>query len=161
MSIIPTDPKKAAKIGQAYGEVLGDLVVGIAKDVQHHKAKQAYNKAAVEANKNIAKNNAILREIAVKQIAQEQMQEQLMRMSPAQREEFRRRQAQQEARARREAEDREETWMIIKVTFWGIFSLLTMAWIALIIYGIVESSSDYAAYNSVKWVPGLRQIVGR
>lgn len=158
---LPTDPKKAAALGKAWGEVLGDLIFGIMGDVRKHKNKQAANRAVWEANKGIKQNNAILRDMAAKQVADQQIRDQLARMTPSQRAEFAKRKAQMEARAKAEADAAEENAANIKIWAAVIITISIVCYIGLLAAGIMIGRRDYAAYQSMRWIPGLETIIGR
>ena len=167
--MLPMDPKDAAKLGKEIGEVLSDQIFGLADDIRNAKAtKEANNKRIIERNKiteinnQVVRNNNLLRQQAMKEIAAEQEASMMARMSPSQRKDFLAAKAQQEKareRAKREAERKaEETKELMLVLFLLFIVLPFMVWVGLLIWGL----SDPMAYYSLKsWVPLLHTLVGR
>jgi len=167
--MLPTDPKEAAKLGKAWGEVLTESIFGIVDVVKGAPAKRAAtNKKIINQNKiteinnQITRNNNALRIQAMQEIAAEQEQDMLSRMTPAQRTAFKQAkkdQAQAAARAERLArEAHEENMQIFWLCFILFIILPTIVWIGLLIYGILDPMAYYSMKN---WVPLLKTIVGR
>ncbi len=73
--MIPTDPKEAAELGKKWGETITDSVFGFSDDIKKVKAKNQVTKARnelVKINNEIARNNNLLRQQAMKELADEQ-----------------------------------------------------------------------------------------
>jgi hypothetical protein len=167
------DPKKAQKLGQAWGEVLTDSVFGIADVVKNAPAQKAANNQRVlnknkitEINNQIVRQNNLLREQAMRELAKEAEMDALAKMTPKQREDYKQAKIAAEksrVREQRLAKERHEEMMTYFWTFFIIFVVLPLVvWAGLLLYGIIISSSDYQAYASLKsWVPLLKTIVGR
>lgn len=167
--MIPMDPKKAQKLGEAWGGVITDSVFGIVDVVKNAPAQRAANNQKIqnknkitEINNQITRQNNLLREQAMREIAKEAEMDAIARMSPKQREEYKQAKLASEkarARAEREAQERKEEMGQYFLAFILIFVVIPfMIWIGLIIYALV----DPMAYYSMKsWVPLLKTIVGR
>ena len=166
--MIPMDPRKAQKLGENWGGAITDSVFGIVDVVKNAPAqKAANNRAALARNAQIEANNAVtrmnnqLRVQAMQEIAAEQEQAALLRMSPAQRQAYY--QAKADAahaahRAKVEAErKREEFWEI----FWALFSIFVvlpfLIWIGLLIWGMADVM---ACYNMKSFIPLMRVVCG-
>jgi hypothetical protein len=166
--MIPMDPRKAQKLGENWGGAITDSVFGIVDVVKNAPAqKAANNRAAMARNAQIEANNAVtrmnnqLRVQAMQEIAAEQEQAALLRMSPAQRQAYY--QAKADAahaahRAKVEAErKREEFWEI----FWALFSIFVvlpfLIWIGLLIWGMADVM---ACYNMKSFIPLMRVVCG-
>jgi ABC-type transport system involved in cytochrome bd biosynthesis fused ATPase/permease subunit len=167
--MLPTDPKEASKLGQAWGETITDSIFGITDIFKNRKAMKAANDQRVlnkntitDINNQVIRNNNALRAQAMREIAAEQEQAMLSRMSPAQRQAFYKEKAEAAkaaARAAREAERKHEEMMEI---FWlciVLFIVLPlMLWIGLLVWGM----SDYmACYNMSGIVPLMKALCGR
>ena len=154
------DPKSAAKLGDAYGKGITDAVFGIVDVVKNAPAQKAVNNQRVinqnkitDINNQITRNNNALRIQAMREIAAEQEQEMISRMSPAQRQAFfqaRADAAREVHRLKVEAQRRkEEFWEL----FWALFSIFIvlpiLIWIGLLVWGM----ADYMACH------GMRSIV--
>ena len=114
--MIPTDPKDAANIGKAWGEAITDSVFGIADDMKKVKAKNVATKARnelVKINNDIAKNNALLRKQAMQELADEQERNRIARMSPSQREAYKKAKAKAELDERNRQIEAENTKQLI------------------------------------------------
>ena len=166
--MIPMDPRKAQKLGEAWGGAVTDSVFGIVDVVKNAPAqKAANNRAAQNRNAQIEANNAItrmnnqLRIQAMKEIAAEQEQAAVLRMTPAQRQAYY--QAKADAahaahKAKVEAErKKEEFWEI----FWVLFALCIVVpffiWVGLLIWGM---SDVMACYNMKSIIPLMRALCG-
>lgn len=167
--MIPMDPKKAQKLGQAWGEVLTDSVFGIVDVVKNAPAQKAANNQRVlnknkitEINNQIIRQNNLLREQAMREIAKEAEIDALARMSPKQREEYKQAKiAAEKSRVREErlAKERHDDMVQYFWAFVLLFVIIPLIiWIGLVIYAL----ADPMAYYSMKsWVPLLKTIVGR
>jgi hypothetical protein len=163
------DPKKAQKLGQAWGEVLTDSVFGIVDVVKNAPAQKAANNQRVlnknkitEINNQIIRQNNLLREQAMREIAKEAEIDALARMSPKQREEYKQAKiAAEKSRVREErlAKERHDDMVQYFWAFVLLFVIIPLIiWIGLVIYAL----ADPMAYYSMKsWVPLLKTIVGR
>ena len=104
--MIPTDPKEAANLGKVWGETLTDSVFGIADDMKKVKAKNqatAARNELIKINNEIAKNNQLLRQQAMREIAEEQERQRIARMTPAQKQAY----AAAKAQAKKAEHDRQ------------------------------------------------------
>jgi hypothetical protein len=162
------DPKSAGKIGEAYGKGITDAVFGIVDVVRNAPAQKEANNKRILAQNRITKinnqtiiNNNALREQAIREIAAEQEQEMLSRMSPAQRQAFYQARADAAKEAHRlkvEAQrKREEFWEL----FWTLFSLFVvlpmLIWIGLIVWG----AFDFMACHSMRNIIPLMSAICR
>jgi hypothetical protein len=128
--MIPTDPKNAANIGKAWGEAITDSVFGIADDMKKVKAKNEAIRARnelVKINNETIKNNRILREQAMRELAAEQEAMTMARMSPAQREAFKKAKAKSALDARNRQIEKENTVQLIIASVIGIIVLAAIA----------------------------------
>ena len=166
--MIDMDPRKAQKLGEAWGSVVTDSVFGIVDVVKNAPAqKAANNRAAQNRNAQIEANNAITRMNnqlhiqAMKEIAAEQEQAAVLRMTPAQRQSYY--QAKSDAthaahKAKVKAErKKEEFWEI----FWLLFALCIVVpffiWVGLLIWGM---SDVMACYKMKSIIPLMRALCG-
>jgi multidrug efflux pump subunit AcrA (membrane-fusion protein) len=171
--MIPMDPRKAQKLGENWGGAITDSVFGIVDVVKNAPAqKAANNRAALAKNAQIEANNAVtrmnnqLRVQAMQEIAAEQEAMAMARMTPAQREAYKKSKAdaaKNAARADRLArEASEERWQIFWVCVILFVLLPAVIYVGLFIYGVIASGTDWATYHSLaKIVPGLKVFVGR
>jgi len=128
--MIPIDPKDAAKLGKVWGEVVTDSVFGIADDMKKVKAKNEAIKARnelVKINNETVKNNRLLREQAMRELAAEQEAMTMARMSPAQREAFKKAKAKAALDARNKQIDKENTIQLIIASVIGVIVLAAIA----------------------------------
>jgi len=162
--MIPTDPKKAQKLGQEWGEVITDSVFGIVDTVKHAKAVKEHNKNTVEANKGISAQNKILRDIAIKELAAEQERAALDKLTPAQKHAYYKQktlEAKAAAQAKKEEEQRiEERNAMLTLIVSFLILLPILIWAILIISGVMTSDNPNA-YRLMKNVPGVQSIVGK
>jgi hypothetical protein len=160
------DPKSAGKIGEAYGKGITDAVFGIVDVVKNAPAqKEANNKRILaqnritEINNQTIRNNNALREQAIREIAAEQEQQMLSRMSPAQRQAFYQARADAAKEAHRlkvEAQRKsEEFWEL----FWTLFSIFVvlpiLIWIGLIVWGAFDFMTCHSMRNIVPLMSSL------
>jgi hypothetical protein len=127
--MIPTDPKEAANIGKQWGEVITDSVFGISDDLKKVKAKNQAIKARneiVKINNEIARNNNLLRQQAVKELAEEQERKRMAMMSPAQKEAYRKAKERVALEERNKQINAENTKQIIIVSLISIFVLFAL-----------------------------------
>ena len=128
------DPKSAAKFGNSIGKGLTDGIFGIVDDVRNAKNVKAQNNQRIanqnkvtEINNQVVRQNNILREQAMREIAAEQERAALMKMSKAQREEYYKAKAEAAKEAHRlklEAErKKEEFWEAVCIILAIVFIL--------------------------------------
>jgi hypothetical protein len=128
--MIPTDPKDAAKLGKVWGEAITDSVFGIADDMRKVKAKNETIKARnelVKINNETVKNNRLLREQAMRELAAEQEAMSMARMSPAQREAYKKAKSKAALDARNKQIDKENTIQLIIASVIGVIALAAIA----------------------------------
>jgi hypothetical protein len=171
--MIPMDPRKAQKLGENWGGAITDSVFGIVDTVRNAPAQKAANNRAqlaknaqIEANNAVTRMNNQLRVQAMQEIAAEQEAMAMARMTPAQREAYKKTKAdavKNAARAERLAREAAEArWQIFWVCFILFVVLPAVIYVGLFMFGVIVSSSDYATYHSLtKIVPGLKAFVGR
>lgn len=118
------DPKSAAKLGGSLGKGLSDQVFGIVDDMRNAKNIKAANNQRIinqnkvtEINNQVTRQNNLLREQAMRELAAEQEQQAIARMTPAQRQEYYKAKtaaAKEAARLKKEEErKKEEFWEIV------------------------------------------------
>jgi hypothetical protein len=160
------DPKSAGKIGEAYGKGITDAVFGIVDVVRNAPAQKEANNRKVlaqnritEINNQIIRNNNTLREQAMREIAAEQEQEMLSRMSPAQRQAFyqaRADAAKEVHRLKVEAQRKsEEFWEIVGVVFFLFVVLPIVIWAGLLIWGATDFMACHGMRNIVPLMSAL------
>ena len=130
--MIPTDPKEAANLGKVWGETLTDSVFGIADDIKKVKAKNqatAARNELIKINNEIAKNNQLLRQQAMKELAEEQERQRIARMTPAQKQAY----AAAKAKAAKAERDRQVESENMKQYIWAGVILVALIAIAVTI----------------------------
>lgn len=86
--MLPTDPKEAAKLGKAWGEVLAESIFGVADVLKNGKnMKAAANAKQLQENASIAAKNAVTRAKNEAYMKQKQ-EEAFMKMSHSEREAY-------------------------------------------------------------------------
>ena len=86
--MLPTDPKKAAQLGKAWGEVLAESIFGVADVLRDGKnMKAAANAKAKQQNAVVAAKNAVTR-VKNETKLKEQQEAAYMNMSHAEREAY-------------------------------------------------------------------------
>jgi hypothetical protein len=86
--MLPTDPKEAAKLGKAWGEVLAESIFGVADVFKNGKnMKAAANAKQLQENASIAAKNAVTRAKNEAYLKQKQ-EEAFMKMSHSEREAY-------------------------------------------------------------------------
>jgi len=161
--MLPTDPKEAAKLGQAWGETITDSIFGITDIFKNRRAMKAANdrkvlnkNAVTDINNQVIRNNNTLMVQAMREIAAEQEQAMLLKMSPAQREAFYREKiemAKAEQRAQREADRKHEEMMELIMVCITIFIVLPiMIWVGLLVWGASDFMSCYAMRDIVPFM---------
>jgi biotin carboxyl carrier protein len=127
--MIPTDPKEAANIGKQWGEVITDSVFGISDDLKKVKAKNQAIKARnelVKINNEVIRNNNLLRQQAMREIADEQERQRMARMSPAQKEAYKKAKAKAALEEHNRQVEAENTKQIIIASLIGVFVLIAI-----------------------------------
>ena len=86
--MLPTDPKKAAQLGKAWGEVLAESIFGVADVLKNGKnMKAAANSKQLQENAATAAKNAVIRAKNEAKI-KEQQEAAYMKMSHSERETY-------------------------------------------------------------------------
>jgi hypothetical protein len=86
--MLPTDPKEAAKLGKAWGEVLAESIFGVADVLKNGKnMKAAANAKQLQENAAIAAKNAVTRAKNEAYMKQKQ-EEAFMKMTHSEREAY-------------------------------------------------------------------------
>jgi len=86
--MLPTDPKEAAKLGKAWGEVLAESIFGVADVLKNGKnMKAAANAKQLQENASIAAKNAVTRAKNEAYMKQKQ-EEAFMKMTHSEREAY-------------------------------------------------------------------------
>jgi hypothetical protein len=171
--MIPMDPKKAQKVGEEFGKVLTDSVFGIVDTIDKHKKNVAHAKAVNEANKGVLAHNKnvdaqqkVLKQIALEQIAKEQEIAMLQRMSPAERDAYRKKKtdnAKQKARQEKEeAENAKELKQLLTIGFSIFIALPLIIYFILFILIAILANTDRVSYRSLSpYIPGAQSVFGR
>jgi len=86
--MLPTDPKKAAQLGKAWGEVLAESIFGVADVLRDGKnMKAAANSKVKQQNASVAAKNAVIRAKNEAKL-KEQQEAAYMNMSHSEREAY-------------------------------------------------------------------------
>ena len=86
--MLPTDPKEAAKLGKAWGEVLAESIFGVADVLKNGKnMKAAANAKMLQQNAETAAKNAVIRAKNEAKL-KEQQEAAYMKMSHSEREAY-------------------------------------------------------------------------
>jgi Fe2+ transport system protein B len=160
--MIPLDPKKAQQLGNEWGKVAADSVFGIADVIDKAKAKKNANKGIIDHNHKVAEQNKILKAMAIKEIEKEQEKDMLMRMSPAQREAYRKTQQSAIRHEKEEAQEKAERNAIIQL-FVGLFiGLPLVIYLLLFMLVAIFSVTDRSSYRSLApVVPFAQTLFGK
>lgn len=160
--MIPLDPKKAQKVGEEWGKVAADSVFGVVDVVSKHNNKKAANKSIMEHNHKVAQQNKILKDMAIKEMEREQEKDMLARMSPAQRDAYRKAQVAEKRREFEEAEARAERNAIIQLLLAFFIGLPLVVYVFLFVLVAIFSGTDRSSYRSLSpFVPGTQAIFGK
>jgi len=125
--MLPTDPKKAAQLGKAWGEVLAESIFGVADVLRDGKnMKAAANSKAQQQNAAVAAKNSVTRAKNEAKL-KEQQETAYMNMSHAEREAYKK--IQQEQRVSSTVKKSQDDEMI------GIGHILLIITIVLAIFG--------------------------
>ena len=132
--MLPTDPKKAAQLGKAWGEVLAESIFGVADVLKNGKnMKAAANAKRLQDNAAIAAKNAVIKAKNEAYMKKKQ-EEEFMKMSHSEREAYKK--ILQEQRVSTIVKKAQEDEMI------GIGTILLIIIIVLSIFGAL----GYAAF---------------
>ena len=132
--MLPTDPKKAAQLGKAWGEVLAESIFGVADVLKNGKnMKAAANAKRLQDNAAIAAKNAVIKAKNEAYMKKKQ-EEEFMKMSHSEREAYKK--ILQEQRVSTTVKKAQEDEMI------GIGTILLIIIIVLSIFGAL----GYAAF---------------
>ena len=160
--MIPLDPKKAQKVGEEWGKVTADSVFGVVDVVSKHNAKKEAYKSVIAHNNKVSQQNKILKDMAIKEMEREQEKDMLARMSPSQRDAYRKAQAAEKRREHDEAEARAERNTIIQLFLAFFIGLPLIVYIFLFILVAIFSGTDRSSYRSLSpFVPGSQAIFGK
>jgi lipopolysaccharide export LptBFGC system permease protein LptF len=160
--MIPLDPKKAAKVGEEWGKTVTDSVFGIVDVVDKHNAKKNNNKSIMDHNHKVAQQAKILKDMAIKEMEKEQEKDMLMRMSPAQREAYKKAKTSAIRQERQEAEARAERNAIIQLILGLFVALPIVIYMFLFIMVAIFSVTDRSSYRSLSSiVPGAQTLFGK
>jgi hypothetical protein len=159
--MLPSDPKEAAKLGKAWGEVLTESIFGITDLFKNQKGmKAAANAKMMQQNqRQLIKNAKIKAENAKK--LQDEEAKMLMTLSPAEKEKYHKDKAElAKAAARAEVEAKEaaeEREQLMVLGFVLLVILPAVLWLFLAGFAILsKASGDYATYHSIaKFLPGF------
>ena len=132
--MLPTDPKKAAQLGKAWGEVLAESIFGVADVLKNGKnMKAAANAKRLQDNAAIAAKNAVIKAKNEAYMKKKQ-EEEFMKMSHSEREAYKK--ILQEQRVSTTVKKAQKDEMI------GIGTILLIIIIVLSIFGAL----GYAAF---------------
>ena len=160
--MIPLDPKKAQQLGNEWGKVAADSVFGIVDVVDKAKTKKAANKGVMEHNHKVAQQTKILKDIAIKELEKEQERDMLMRMSPSQREAYRKAQQSAIRHEKEEEQERSERKAIIQLTAGLLIGLPLVIYMFLFIMVAIFAVADRSSYRSLSpMVPGAQAVFGK
>jgi len=160
--MIPLDPKKAQKLGEEWGKAAADSVFGVVDVVSKHNAKKAANKNVIEHNKKIAQQNKILKDMAIKELEKEQERDTLMRMSPAQREAYRKAQKNSLLQQNQETIEREQRYAMIQISLGLFIGVPLVVYVFLFILVAIFAGTDRTSYRQLApIVPGTQAVFGK
>lgn len=159
--MLPTDPKEAAKLGKAWGEVLADSIFGIADIFRDKKGmKEAANsKMELQNKRQLIKNAKIRAENARK--LQEEEARMLAGLSKADKEKYYKDKAEMaKAAARAEIEAKEASEEREQMFIAAFFVLVVLPFIIYIMLAgfalVSKATGDYSTYNTLsKILPGF------
>jgi len=159
--MLPSDPKEAAKLGKAWGEVLTESIFGITDLFKNQKGmKEAANaKMKIQNQRQMIKNAKIKAENAKK--LQDEEARMLVTLSAAEKEkyfkdkaELAKAAARAEVEAKEAAEEREQMMILAFVL---LILLPALLWVMLAGFAMLaKASGDYSTYNMLsKILPGF------
>jgi len=159
--MLPTDPKEAAKLGKAWGEVLADSIFGITDLFKNQKGmKEAANSKMKLQNQRQAIKNAKIRAENAKKLQDEEAR-MLVTLSAAEKEkyfkdkaELAKAAARAEIEAKEAAEEREQLMILAFVL---LIILPAILWVMLAGFAMIaKASGDYSTYHTLsKILPGF------
>jgi len=159
--MLPSDPKKAAELGKAWGEVLGDSIFGVLDVLKNGKGmKEAANKKMELQNQRQSIKNAKIRSENAKKLHDEEMR-MLATLSPAEKEKYFKEKAEKakfNAQALKDAEaDAEERVLMLWLAFTIFVIVPGLLWVMLAGFAVIaKASGDYATYSMLsKLLPGF------
>jgi Fe2+ transport system protein B len=159
--MLPSDPKKAAELGKAWGEVLADSIFGITDLFRDKKGmKEAANRKMEQQNqRQLIKNAKIKAENARK--LQDEESRLLATLSAAEKEKYFKDKAalaKSNAEAQKQAEEAaEEREQLFIAAFMILIVLPAIIWLMLAGFAVMaKASGDYSTYNMLsKILPGF------
>jgi len=159
--MLPSDPKEAAKLGKAWGEVLADSIFGITDLFRDRKGmKEAANAKMKIQNQRQAIKNAKIRSENAKKLQDEEAR-MLVTLSAAEKEkyfkdkaELAKAAARAEIEAKEAAEEREQLMILGGVL---IIIVPAILWVFLAAFAMMaKASGDYSTYHMLsKILPGF------
>lgn len=159
--MLPSDPKEAAKLGKAWGEVLADSIFGITDLFRDKKGmKDAANRKMELQNQRQLIKNAQIKAENARKLHDEEMR-MLATLSAAEKEKYFKDKAElakASAKAKEEAEaSAEETQELLLAAFFVIVVLPAILWLMAAGFAVMaKASGDYATYNMLsKILPGF------
>lgn len=160
--MLPTDPKKAAQLGKAWGEVLSDSIFGVLDVLKNGKGmKEAANKKMELQNQRQMIKNAKIQSENARKLHDEEMR-MLATLSPAEKEKYFKEKAEQaksNAQALKDAEEAaEERELMLWLAFTIFIILPGILWLLLAAFAVIsKASGDYATYSMLsKLLPGFK-----
>jgi hypothetical protein len=138
--MLPTDPKKAAQLGKAWGEVLAESIFGVADVLRDGKnMKAAANSKAKQQNASVAAKNAVVRAKNEAKL-KEQQDAAYMNMSHGEREAYKK--IQQEQRVSSTVKKSQDDEMIgvghLMLIILGVVAILGISIFGAFSYGIIH-----------------------
>jgi hypothetical protein len=137
--MLPTDPKKAAQLGKAWGEVLAESIFGVADVLRDGKnMKAAANSKAKQQNAAIAAKNSVTRAKNEAKL-KEQQEAAYMNMSHSEREAYKK--IQQEQRVSSTVKKSQDDEMIgvghLLLIILGVVAILGISIFGAFSYGLI------------------------
>ena len=138
--MLPTDPKKAAQLGKAWGEVLAESIFGVADVLKNGKnMKAAANSKQLQENAATAAKNAVIRAKNETKI-KEQQEAAYMKMSRAEREAYKK--ILQEQRVSTTVKEAQDNEMIgvghLLLIILGVVAILGISIFGAFSYGLIH-----------------------
>jgi hypothetical protein len=138
--MLPTDPKKAAQLGKAWGEVLAESIFGVADVLKNGKnMKAAANAKQLQENASIAAKNSVTRAKNEAKL-KEQQEAAYMNMSHSEREAYKK--IQQEQRVSSTVKKSQDDEMIgvghLLLIILGVVAILGISIFGAFSYGIIN-----------------------
>lgn len=138
--MLPTDPKKAAQLGKAWGEVLAESIFGVADVLKNGKnMKAAANSKQLQENAATAAKNAVIRAKNEAKL-KEQQEAAYMKMSRAEREAYKK--ILQEQRVSTTVKEAQDNEMIgvghLLLIILGVVAILGISIFGAFSYGLIH-----------------------